>query len=413
MKNNIKIIFSAVIVLAVLTACSGKKRSEPHAVEANGDLIVIDIDKAKQEKMLLYSSFLEAPDVIVLETTPECIIQNIRTTDMYENHIYILDDVANALYVFRRDGSFLKRMGHEGRGHGEYLELSDFSIDRQTGMIYLWDDALDMAHKYDLQTGKYVSSVKTERNGYRSFCMQHVGDKLYVNRTSLDVDPENYLLKEIDEKTGEQMASYLNADKYNKGWNLPVQFPFSYFYSKNTDEPKYVEMFSDTIVAVTKDGIKPYCAVKSEDFITRDEVEELLEYNAQEHNYDFSQLYDGNSIYHISRFVELDGMISFKYMKGEGDCYLLHDLATQKAWTSPFFANDYLFENNNISLDMCYSDEEGVLSVLCIESIPYFIENVIAKGRLNPNIDEYEKLMELREDSNPVLFFHRYKPRDK
>ena len=72
-----------------------------------------------------------------------------------------------------------------------------------------------------------------------------------------------------------------------------------------------------------------------------------------------------------------------------------------------------MFENNNISLDMCYSDEEGVLSVLCVDVIPYFIENVIDKGRLNPKIDEYEKLMGIKEDSNPVLFFHKYKSRSK
>lgn len=70
-----------------------------------------------------------------------------------------------------------------------------------------------------------------------------------------------------------------------------------------------------------------------------------------------------------------------------------------------------MFEKNNIPLDMCYSDEEGVLSVLRIDFIPYFIENVINKGLLNPKIDDYEKLMDIKEDSNPVLFFHKYKPK--
>ena len=45
---------------------------------------------------------------------------------------------------------------------------------------------------------------------------------------------------------------------------------------------------------------------------------------------------------------------------------------------------------------MCYSDEEGVLSVLRIDFIPYFIENVINKGLLNPKIDDYEKLMDIK-----------------
>lgn len=92
----------------------------------NRDIEVIDIDKAKREKALLYSSILEEPDVIVLETNPECIIQDVSAIDIYEGNIYILDDEVPALYVFRRDGSFLRRIGHQGRGHGEYREPSDF-----------------------------------------------------------------------------------------------------------------------------------------------------------------------------------------------------------------------------------------------------------------------------------------------
>lgn len=402
------------VALVLATACTGKKKeSEISTIKGNDNIEVIDIDQAKEEKMLLYSSFLETPDVIVLETKPECVIQNICTIEMYKDNIYILDDCVHALYVFRKDGSFLKRIGHRGRGHGEYLQLSDFSIDRENGIIYLWDDALDMAHKYDLHTYKYLSSIQTKRNGYRSYCMQHVGDKLYVNRTSLDVDPENYLLKEIDEKTGEQTASCLNADDYNRGWNYPLRFQFSYFYSKNTNEPKYVEMFSDTIVSITKDGIKPYCVAKSKDFITAKKIKEIIEHNGpgENFNFDLSDLYSSEYIYHISRFVELNGMVSFQYRKGDESMFLLHDLKTNETWVSPFFSDDYLFEKNNISMDMCYSDKEGVLSVLRVDFIPYFIENVIQKGRLKPEIDDYDKLMNVKEDSNPILFFHKYKTR--
>ena len=403
---------SLAVTLILVTTCFGRGgKNDVSVLSGNGDVEVIDIDKAREEKMLLYSSVFEAPDVILLENSPECVIQNICAIEMYKDHIYILDDKVPALYVFRKDGSFLRRIGHQGRGHGEYLELSDFSIDRAHDVIYLWDGARDMAHKFDLKTNKYLSSIETKRDGYWSFCMQHVGDKLYLNHTSLDVSPENYLLREIDEKTGEQTGSYLKADDYNKGWNFSLSFPFSYFYSKNTDAPKFVEMFSDTIVAVTKDGVVPYCVVKSKDFVTNEEMGELIERNGpgDKFNYDISGLYDGGWIYNIARFVELDGMVSFQYWKGIDRHYLLHDLETKATRVSQIFADDYLCENNNLPVDMCYSDEKGVLSVLRIDFIPYLIENIISKGRLNPEIDDYEKLMQIKEDANPVLFFHPYK----
>ena len=46
----------------------------------------------------------------------ECIIQDVSAIDIYEGNIYILDDEVPALYVFRRDGTFLRRIGHQGRG---------------------------------------------------------------------------------------------------------------------------------------------------------------------------------------------------------------------------------------------------------------------------------------------------------
>lgn len=238
---------------------------------------------------------------------------------------------------------------------------------------------------------------------------------MYLNRTSLDAASGNYLLREIDEKTGKQVASYLNADDYNKGWNGSLRFPFTYFYSRNTDAPKYVEMFFDTIVAITNDGIKPYCVVKSEDFISKERMEKLISDSGAGEVFDgnLSGLDDAGWIYHISRFVELDGIISLQYKKGGDRLYLLHDLETKETLVAPFFADDYLCEGNNIPLDMYYSDKEGVLSVLSVNFIPYFIEQVVRKGRLNPNIDEYENLMEIEEHSNPVLFFHRYKQRTR
>lgn len=416
MRKIGKMVSGAAVLLMLAAACGGKKgRGADVPVGENRDVEVVDIDKAKQEDALLYSSILEEPDVIVLETCPECIIQDVSAIDIYEGNIYILDDKVPALYVFRRDGSFLRQIGHRGRGHGEYWELSDFSIDRENGVIYLWDDALDMAHKYDLRTNGYISSIKTKRNGYRSYSMLYLGGKLYVDRTSLDADSGNYLLKEIDGKTGTQIASCLKADDYNRGWNFPLRLPFSFFYSKNTDAPKYVGLFSDTIMAVTKEGIKPYCVVKSEDFVSKKRMKKLISDcgPGEEFNYNVSDLHEEDCIFCISRFVELDGMVSFQYRKGDEIMYLLHDVKTKETWVAPSFKDDYLFENNNIPLDMCYSDEEGVLSVLRVDFIPYFIEDVIDKGHLNPKIDEYEKLMGIKGDSNPVLFFHKYKSRSK
>ena len=64
--------------------------------------------------------------MIVLETKPECIIQDVSAIDIYEGNIYILDDEVPALYVFRRDGTFLRRIATKAGGTGNTVSLRIF-----------------------------------------------------------------------------------------------------------------------------------------------------------------------------------------------------------------------------------------------------------------------------------------------
>lgn len=399
------------IIALLMTTCScTQRKSSISPILDNDKIVTIDIDQAQSEDMILFSSLLETPDVIVLETKNECIIRNIYALEVYNDKIYILDDKAYSLFVFNRDGSFLHKIGCRGNGPGEYIDLSDFSIDRARGIIYLWDEAADKAYKYDAKTGKFISSVQTERDGNRSFCIQYCNDKLYINRSSEEGIQGNYLLREIDEKTGKQLASFLSAEEYNRGWNYALRLPYSFFYSKNTDRPKYIEIFSDTIVSITREGIIPSYVVRSKDFVKQNDVEKVIQrYKSNGHSFDLSDLYKDNKIFMVSGFAEMGNFISFQYMKGYDRHYLLYDKRTKETKVSLFFADDYISEENNIPMDLCYSDEEGVISVLKTDFIPYFIDNIVSKEILNPHIDKYDELMMLNETSNPVLFFHKYK----
>lgn len=419
MKKIFISIALAIVIIGIIGYCCADSiymgtKSGKEILLNKPQSLLIDIDQAQSEDMILYSSFLEAPDVIVLETKNECIIQNIYALDVYNDKIYILDDKAYSLFVFNRDGSFLHKIGRRGNGPGEYIELSDFSIDRARGIIYLWDEAADKAYKYDAETGKFISSVQTEQDGDRSFCIQYCNDKLYINRSSEEEEPGSCLLREIDEKTGKQLASFISAEEYNRGWNYALRLPYSFFYSKNTDHPKYIGIFSDKIFTITKDIVIPAYTIKSKDFVKPSDVEKVIrKYKSNGHSFDLSDLYKDDKVFMISGFVEMDNFISFQYMKGYDRYYLLHNKQTKETTVSLVFADDYISEKNNIPTDFCYSDKEGVVSVMKTELIPYFIENIISKGLLNPHIDKHDELMNMDETSNPVLFFHKYKKSKK
>lgn len=373
------------------------------------DADTISIDGATRCDSLIFSDFFKAPKVVLLETKPECVVQNIRSLEIYKEDIYILDDRANKLYVFDGNGKFKRTISSPGRGHGEYMKLADFSIDRTKEVIYLLDEATDEILKFSLNDYKFLSSIKAVQNGYLTYCMQEIGGKIYLNRSSV-LEKEKYELREIDERNGKQVGKFLKSDDYNHGWNFPLSLEHSNFYSKNSQSPKYIGLFSNLIMNVTADGVSAAYIVDSRKFVNKDEV--LMMQRVAEgklEKIDFSGIYSQKRIHQISRFIESPSKVFFQYLEGDERNYLVYDKASGKTKTSSLFMDDYVSDKNMIPMDFCYSDERGVVALLKPCFMPHFIKYIINGGKMRTHLDNYSRLIKLNKDSNPVLFFHEYK----
>lgn len=375
MKAKVKSVIFLLTLVFMCMSCSSYNTATGLA-----DVDTINIDKSVQKDSLLFSNFFKAPKVIPLETKKECLIQNIRSLEIFNNNIYILDDKVNKLFVFDLAGKFLGTISEQGRGHGEYLELADFSIDRKAGIIYLLDEAADNILKFDLNSYKYLSMIKTERNGYRTYSMQTVDGRVFLNRSSVN-EEDKYELKEIDLKNGKQVNKLLKSEEYNNGWNFPLRLPFSNFYSKN-NHPKYIGLFSNIIMNITNEGVSPAYMIESKDFVNENDIKQILK-NVDKNmvSLDFSSVYSLRKVHQISRLVESSKYLCFQYLLGKDRKYLMYDKDSKKTLVSSFFYNDYVCEQNIIPMDLCYSDEHGVVSLLQTSYIPYFVEHVIKKEK--------------------------------
>lgn len=386
-------------------SCSSK--SGLH-VDNNG-VDTINLDNASQRDSILLSTIVDEPEVIILETKDNCIIREIRAMEVCDNRIYILDDLSSSMLVFSRDGSFVSKIGERGRGHGEYLELADFSIDRENNVIYLWDETLNTVFIYDIQTKKYISEIEIKNNNAKSFCLLYFDNHLYLNRTSKNDDDKGFDIIKIDLKTRQQCASYLNSEEYNNGWKYPMRLPCSFFYSKNTNTPKYIGAFSDKIFAITPNDIMPKYHVQCKDFIDRKEVEELKAViKSKEYVYDLSSLYAKEPVFMISNLHEMKGMLTFQFMKDR--LYnVFHNDDTGETFYTADLENDYIGYSNNFATNFTFSDEYGIYGILSENQIPRFVDEVVNNNRLNPHIDKYDKLLKVQNDSNPIIFYYKYK----
>lgn len=373
------------------------------------DADTISIDGATRCDSLIFSDFFKAPKVVLLETKPECVVQNIRSLEIYKEDIYILDDRANKLYVFDGNGKFKRTISSPGRGHGEYMKLADFSIDRTKEVIYLLDEATDEILKFSLDDYKFLSSIKAVQNGYLTYCMQEIGGKIYLNRSSV-LEKEKYELREIDERNGKQVGKFLKSDDYNHGWNFPLSLEHSNFYSKNSQSPKYIGLFSNLIMNVTADGVSAAYIVDSRKFVDKEEVLKMQGIaEGKLEKIDFSDIYSQKRIHQISRFIESPSKVFFQYLEGDERNYLVYDKASGKTKTSSLFMDNYVSDKNMIPMDFCYSDERGVVALLKPCFMPHFIKYIINGGKMRTHLDNYSRLIKLNKDSNPVLFFHEYK----
>lgn len=373
------------------------------------DADTISIDGATRCDSLIFSDFFKAPKVVLLETKPECVVQNIRSLEIYKEDIYILDDRANKLYVFDGNGKFKRTISSPGRGHGEYMKLADFSIDRTKEIIYLLDEATDEILKFSLDDYKFLSSIKAVQNGYLTYCMQEIGGKIYLNRSSV-LEKEKYELREIDERNGKQVGKFLKSDDYNHGWNFPLSLEHSNFYSKNSQSPKYIGLFSNLIMNVTADGVSAAYIVDSRKFVDKEEVLKMQRIaEGKLEKIDFSGIYSQKRIHQISRFIESPSKVFFQYLEGDERNYLVYDKASGKTKTSSLFMDNYVSDKNMIPMDFCYSDERGVVALLKPCFMPHFIKYIINGGKMRTHLDNYSRLIKLNKDSNPILFFHEYK----
>lgn len=74
-------------------------------------------------------------EYIPLETNPACMISRISNVALTDSFIIVSDGYI--LYQFDRAGKFLREIGSPGRGPKEYLDVRDFTIDINTGDVYI------------------------------------------------------------------------------------------------------------------------------------------------------------------------------------------------------------------------------------------------------------------------------------
>lgn len=138
----------AFLVLAICCSCASDQ-----LLYKNYELSLKD----SSEKTLKFSDVFTPTDIIQLETSDSCILQHIYKIASSDGLYYVLGkNEDDAVFVFNGQGEFIRKIGEQGRGHGEYNNASDFVVDKENGRVVILS-APSKFYVYDLE-GKFLFS---------------------------------------------------------------------------------------------------------------------------------------------------------------------------------------------------------------------------------------------------------------
>ena len=144
-----------------------------------------------EKKDLLLSSLIDSLEVIKLDNDDDALIGNNLKAIISDSYILVYSINERECKLFdRKTGTFLRHIGSEGQGPGEYAYVYDQVIDEKNNRVYLGDVNNKSILEYELN-GKFIQRIKLfkEIKKFRfivtgdtitSFIMPFIGDSIAV-----------------------------------------------------------------------------------------------------------------------------------------------------------------------------------------------------------------------------------------
>jgi len=131
--------------------------SIPETLPGENNISVITVPDDITSKILDFSFIVDSTYYTKLSTSPASLIGDIDKILFIEERIIIVEwQRRQSVLLFNRNGTFITKIGIQGNGPGEYLNIRDVAIDKTNAQIVLLDDFGRKLLFYDLD-GKLLS----------------------------------------------------------------------------------------------------------------------------------------------------------------------------------------------------------------------------------------------------------------
>jgi hypothetical protein len=248
-KNNImklfsKIVVSIIIIFLIPFSCKEAEKSSIPVIDIAGN-----IDNFKQFNLSDLACNLK---YVVLESTGDAMLMDIRFIDISEDYILVSD--RDKCLLFDRSGNFIAKIGSQGRGPGEndaFIQVKIFD-----DKIFLPDVRTSKINIFNTK-GEFLKTFKSP--GAFAGATYHnwivLTDTTYLVQIPDHAENGQYRIALINDK-GEILKSFAITAYFNDHEAARGLSTMARFYKRN-DKVFFKELLNDTIWQVDENSIEP------------------------------------------------------------------------------------------------------------------------------------------------------------
>ena len=349
------------ILLCLLIAASC---ANPQYIEGGKEIVLRDTERTKYVGL---ADIFEPLQTVCLETKDSCMLQRIEKVEVVDDCYYVLEGRGRpAVLVFDSKGRFVRRIGTQGHGKGEYVNAADFTVDQTNGRVVILS-APSKVYIYDLQ-GQFIKSKDLGKAYCWSVTSTDDGYVCSTNHRTYTTGDDAFLLFFFDEdfEVKEKKIPVLSHQIYTP---LFLSSPFQ----RNNGKDYFVDNFTNKIYDLAAaEGNSNYQLCLTNPMPT-EHFETVNSFAANQRKYDF---------------------LKDVLLLGEDAVFVYIQNAQQSVETASLSGDVIAHGCYGSDFPKMFSDGKGC-AILCISAYTY------AKDRLDGFVPE---LKEQRKASDNYIF---------
>ena len=320
----------------------------------------------------------ESYSITPLETTDNCLISEISKIKLYNDKYYILDG-KKAILVFDKNGMFLGKVSHVGRGHGEYIEISSFDVHQDN--IYVLSRSSQSINIYS-ENGTFMNKI--ELNDY--YCDMITTDHSIVLSSNYSNNTlKNFVEIAYDGRVLKEWDDFKVNISYSSGNNSFCHTDDGFFYFKPFDHTIYKYTNSEH-------SIFAHYSFKSKEKYSLSNTKDIMYMAENTKNKEYVRcfesvgLIDSTLLILYPMYLEEYGICNFLLIdKLDDNTIYNYCISTEGIPSAPFVGQNLIISDN-----------------MLVGTMPAFVAKDIAShtGLTNPEIQN------LNETDNPIIICH-------